>query len=141
MREVQVKYTCDYCGEEITKDEIVHILRPGCINMDDQVVHDPEESIRHYHDYCLEHLLCLTMEKEQELSKEEPEKEPEPEEAPRSKQRGRKPGIDVGKLRSLVDAGWKLDQIMLEDEFKNRDPSGIRKWIKKIKEEKDGGTK
>ncbi len=140
MKTVKITYHCDYCKQPIdTDDDAVCVLLPGRIGYQDSLIMDPEDNVKHYHDYCMEYLLCLTASNDNKKDPE-PEAEPELEKAPKSKQgRGRGPSIDIGKLRSLVAAGWKFDQIMLEDEFKNRDPSGIRRWIKKINDEAKEG--
>lgn len=155
MREVKVTYTCDYCGEVIEEDDIVHILHTGRINAHDQVVHDPEDSIRHYHDYCCEHLLCLTAENEQKFNetKAEPESELEPEDEPTEEpvaepakpkkakrdftlyepgtgpELAKKKKKDLPALKAFLDAGWTLKECAIEFSVAQ---STIYKWKEEI---------
>lgn len=77
MKTVKITYQCDYCREIIDADsDTVRAILPGRIGYQDSFLADSEEEIRHYHDYCLEHLLTMRFEEPQE---EVPEEEPEPE--------------------------------------------------------------
>lgn len=152
MKIVRVEYQCDYCKKKIDPDdEPVLAIMPGRIGYQDQFIPDQgEEKIRHYHDYCLEHILALDYstefpedrsldaldypeEEAEPINFEEmpePVSEPKPEPVIRKNRK-----VDVGKLRSLLTAGWDFKKIMEEDEFKNLHETTVRKWIKKIEQE------
>ena len=77
MKTIKITYQCDYCKEIIDTDsDTVRAVLPGRIGYQDSFLADSEEDIRHYHDYCLEHLLTMRFEEPKE---EVPEEEPEPE--------------------------------------------------------------
>lgn len=82
MKSVKITYQCDYCKEVIDTDsDTVRAVLPGRIGYQDSFLADSEEEIRHYHDYCLVHLLTMRFEEpKEEVSEEEPEPEEEPKE-------------------------------------------------------------
>ena len=61
MKFVQTTYQCDYCKRPIDTDsDTVCVLHPGRVGYRDSLIPDPEDSIHHYHDYCMEFLLSRT---------------------------------------------------------------------------------
>ena len=152
MKNVKITYCCDYCKKVINQDsDTVLAIMPGRIGYRDQFIPEQdEEKIQHYHDYCLEHILALDYSTEfpgdkslEALDKQEEEPEPigfENVPQPVSEREpepvvGNNRKVDVGKLRSLLNAGWSFKKIMEEDEFKNLHETTVRKWIKKIEQE------
>lgn len=136
MKIVKIAYHCDYCKKTIDTDsDTVCILHPGRIGYQDSIVYDSDDSIRHYHDYCMEHILALTYQEEYS----EKEEEPVPDlEADQLKETKEKTGInrkkDLGKLQSLLNAGWTVKEI--REEFNVSDQT-VRNWMKELK----GGQK
>lgn len=109
MKTIKITYQCDYCKEVINTDsDTVRAIMPGRIGYQDSFLPDSEEDIRHYHDYCLEHLLTMRFEEKQE----EPEPEEEPEEKPKEKKK-----VDHDRIVALYQANpprsvaWIADDI------------------------------
>lgn len=76
MKTVKITYQCDYCKEVIDTDsDTVRAIMPGRIGYQDSFLADSEDEIRHYHDYCLEHLLTMHFEEPKEEVPEEELKE------------------------------------------------------------------
>lgn len=138
MKIVKVTYQCDYCKKMIDPviDEVCAI-QPGRIGYQDSFIADPDDRIHHYHDYCLEGLLLMRFQEDD--SERTVEKEPdapemsfaemldeEPEHAPTKKKENKK---DLGKLQSLLNAGWSQKKIA--DEF-GVHLSTIYKWMKEL---------
>ena len=78
MKTIKITYQCDFCKGVIDTDtDTVRAVLPGRIGYQDSFLPDSEDDIRHYHDYCLEHLMTLHFEeKQEEVPEEEPEQEP-----------------------------------------------------------------
>lgn len=104
MKSVKITYQCDYCKEVIDTDsDTIRAVLPGRIGYQDSFLPDSDDEIRHYHDYCLEHLL--TMEFQEEDSEPEGEEQKPEEEPATSKKKGR-PRQDRGFVHgkgSMVD--------------------------------------
>ncbi len=153
MKTVKITYYCDYCKQPIdTDDDAVCVLLPGRIGYQDSLIMDPEDGAHHYHDYCMEYLLCLTASND---TKKDPEPaviaEPEPEETrEKALKRAGIPVIDTteGKkrdeskkdlpaLQAFLDAGrtgkWCADEFRVA-------PSTITHWKEEIKQMKKEGT-
>lgn len=128
MKRVKVSYYCDYCKQEIDTDsDTVRAILPGRIGFQDGFMADSEEEIRHYHDYCLEHLMTLEYQEEvPEPVQEEPVQEEVPEQKPK-----RNSKKDLGKLQSLLNAKWTL--VKIADEFGVSEAT-IYNWINELKE-------
>ena len=61
MKFVQTTYQCDYCKQPIDTDsDTVCVLHPCRVGYQDSLIPDPEDSVHHYHDYCMEFLLNRT---------------------------------------------------------------------------------
>ena len=112
MKKVEVTYYCDFCKQLIDTDsDTVRAVLPGRIGYQDSFLADSEEEIRHYHDYCLEHLLTL------EYQEEEPEEEPVKEEPIREEPTETRKRIDHDKIVALYKANpprtvtWIADDI------------------------------
>ena len=106
MKTIKITYQCDYCKQLIDTDsDTVRAILPGRIGYQDSFLADSEEEIRHYHDYCLEHLLTMRFEEKQE----EPEPEEEPEEEPATS----KKKVDHGRIVALYTARdpWSIKDI------------------------------
>lgn len=151
MKNVKITYCCDYCKKVIDQDsDTVLAIMPGRIGYQDSFMPNPEDKIQHYHDYCLEHILALDYSTEfpgdksldaLDKPKDEPEpmsfkemlepSEPEAKHVPTKKEDNRK---DLGKLQSLLNAGWTKTKIA--DEF-GVHISTIYNWIKEL----EGGQK
>ena len=139
MKTVKIIYQCDYCKQVIDmKEDAVCTLHPGRIDSDDKEVPDPEDGVQHYHDYCMEYLLCLTAATDPR-KKEEPEPDTEKSGKDTSDQGhaeesrpGPKSRKDLGKLNSLLNAGWGIKKIA--DEFGVTDKT-IRNWMQELKKE------
>lgn len=122
MKSIKITYQCDYCREIIDADsDTVRAVLPGRIGYQDSFLPDSEEEIRHFHDYCLEHLLTMRFEEPKEEVKEEPVPEPEPK---------RNIKKDLGKLQSLLNAKWT--RVEIADEFGVSEAT-IYNWIKELK--------
>ena len=111
MKSVKITYQCDFCKEVIDTDsDTVRAILPGRIGYQDSFLADSEEEIRHYHDYCLEHLLTMRFEEKQEEPK--PEEEPEPEEKQKEKKK-----VDHDRIVALYRANpprsvaWIADDV------------------------------
>lgn len=109
MKSVKITYQCDYCREIIDTDsDTVRAILPGRIGYQDSFLADSEDEIRHYHDYCLGHILTLHFEEKQEES--EPEEEPE--EEPKEKKK-----VDHDRIVALYRANpprsvaWIADDV------------------------------
>ena len=111
MKTIKITYQCDYCKEVIDTDsDTVRAILPGRIGYQDSFLPDSEDEIRHYHDYCLEHLLTMRFEEPEE---EVPEEEPEPEfEEPKEKKK-----VDHNRIVALYRANpprsvaWIADDV------------------------------
>ena len=111
MKSVKITYQCDYCREIIDADsDTVRAILPGRIGYQDSFLADSEDEMRHYHDYCLEHLLTMRFEEKQE--EPEPEMEPEPEQEPKEKKK-----VDHDRIVALYRANpprsvaWIADDV------------------------------
>lgn len=123
MKKVEVTYYCDFCKQLIDTDsDTVRAVLPGRIGYKGSFLADTEEEIRHYHDYCLEHLMTMRFEEPKEEVKEEPVPEPEPK---------RNSNKDLGKLQSLLNANWT--RVKIADEFGVSEAT-IYNWINELKE-------
>ena len=110
MKSIKITYQCDYCREIIDTDsDTVRAILPGRIGYQDSFLADSEDEIRHYHDYCLEHLLTLHFEEPEE---EEPEPEPVQEPEPKEKKK-----VDHDRIVALYRANpprsvaWIADDV------------------------------
>jgi len=100
MKKVEVTYYCDYCKQVIDTDsDTVRAILPGRIGYKGSFLADTDDQIRHYHDYCLEHILTIQY-KDEELEPEEVEEEPEVELEEPKKDRKK----DLAKQQSLLNA-------------------------------------
>lgn len=132
MKTVKITYHCDYCKKLIDQDsDTVMAIMPGRIGYGDQFMPDQDEKrVQHYHDYCLEHILALDYSTEfpedKSLEAMDKQEEPGPEHAPTKKEDNRK---DLGKLQSLLNAGWTKTKIA--DEF-GVHISTIYNWMKEL---------
>ena len=139
MKTVKITYHCDYCKKVIDQDsDTVMAIMPGRIGYGDQFMLDQdEEKIQHYHDYCLEHILTLDYSTEfpEDKSLDALDRQPKIKEmgsvselghVPAKKEENKK---DLGKLQSLLNAGWSKPKIA--DEF-NVHISTIYNWIKEL---------
>ena len=113
MKTIKITYQCDYCKEIIDTDsDTIRAILPGRIGYQDSFLPDSEEDIRHYHDYCLEHLLTLHFEENQE--EPEPEMEPEPEQESEPKEKKK---VDHDRIVALYRANpprsvaWIADDV------------------------------
>lgn len=109
MKTIKITYQCDYCKEVINTDsDTVRAIMPGRIGYQDSFLADSEEEIKHYHDYCLEHLLTMRFEEKQE----EPEPEPVEVSKPEPVKRER---VDHGRIVALYTANrtprWTVAEI------------------------------
>ena len=109
MKTIKITYQCDYCREIIDTDsDTVRAILPGRIGYQDSFLPDSEEEIRHYHDYCLEHLMTMRFEEKQE----EPEPEPVEVSKPEPVKRER---VDHGRIVALYTANrtprWTVAEI------------------------------
>lgn len=149
MKQTKTYYFCDFCKQPIdTDNEVVCTLHPGRIGYQDSIIHDPEDSVRHYHDYCCEYLLCLTASTAPSADNEEPEPAPEEELAeepvaepkkPKSRYSPYEPGTgpelakkkkkDLPALKAFLDAGWTLKECAIEFSVAQ---STIYKWKEEI---------
>ena len=121
MKKVEVTYYCDFCKQLIdTNSDTVRAILPGRIGYQDSFLADTDDQIRHYHDYCLAHLLTMRFEEKQE----EPEPEEEPEEEPKKNRKK-----DLGKLQSLLNAKWT--RVKIADEFGVSEAT-IYNWINEL---------
>lgn len=106
MKKVEVTYYCDYCKQVVDADsDTVRAILPGRIGYQDNFLPDSEDEIRHYHDYCLEHLLTMRFEEKQEEPEPEPEEQkPEP---------VKKERVDHGRIVALYTARdpWSIKDI------------------------------
>lgn len=146
------QYFCDYCGEEITDD--VHTIQRGRIGYEgENLLESDPTMIRHYHDYCLEFLLCRTAssdaEKKQEPKAVTTEPKPAPEKPKKSPKKGyklhtddylgpfKKGEKDLPGLQALLDTGktqqWCADEMGVV-------PSTITSWKREIEQMKKEGT-
>lgn len=154
MKTVKIKYCCDYCKQPInTDDDAVCVLLPGRIGYQDSLIMDPEYEAQHYHDYCMNYLLCLTASNNPAKQDPEPEviAEPDPEETHvknlkqagipvidtsegKKREEGKK---DLPALQAFLDAGrtgkWCADEFRVA-------PSTITHWKEEIKQMKKEGT-
>ena len=166
MKSVKITYHCDYCKQVIDQGvDIVCTLHPGRIGSKDAEIRDPDDRVHHYHDYCMEKLLCLQPKdvkvKPNEPDQHEPEggiphqeQEPEAEAEPDPKTRKEtassstmlkgtysgpvKPGAkDLPALKAMLDAGWS--QKKCAEEFCVAQ-STISKWVSDIRSMIDAGT-
>ena len=136
MKTIKITYQCDFCKGVIDTDsDTVRAILPGRIGYKDSFLADTDDQIRHYHDYCLEHILSIQY-KDEEPEPEEVEEEPEPEEVeeepviepePEPKRNRKK---DLGKLQSLINAKWTKTKIA--DEFGVSEAT-IYNWINELK--------
>lgn len=121
MKKVEVTYYCDYCKQVVDTDsDTVRAILPGRIGYKGSFLADTDDQIRHYHDYCLEHVLTI------QYKDEKPEPEPEIELEEPKKDRKK----DLGKLQSLINAKWTKTQIA--DEFGVSEAT-IYNWINELK--------
>ena len=126
MKKVEVTYYCDYCKQVIDTDsDTVRAILPGRIGYKGSFLADTDDQIRHYHDYCLEHILTIQY-KDEELEPEEVEEEPEVELEEPKKDRKK----DLGKLQSLLNAKWT--RVKIADEFGVSEAT-IYNWINELK--------
>ena len=109
MKTIKITYQCDFCKGVIDTDsDTVKAILPGRIGYQDSFLPDSEDEIRHYHDYCLEHILTLHFEEKQE----EVEPEEEPEEEPKEKKK-----VDHDRIVALYKANpprsvaWIADDV------------------------------
>lgn len=142
MKTVKVTYHCDYCKQVVDQDdETVMAIMPGRIGYQDSFMPDSEECVQHYHDYCLAHILTLEFGNDNSVDDQEPagdepqmsfeeilSEEPvsKKEHVPSKKEDNRK---DLGKLQSLLNAGWSKTKIA--DEFSVH-ISTIYNWMKEL---------
>lgn len=118
MKKVEVTYYCDYCKQVVDTDsDTVRAIMPGRIGYKGSFLADTDDQIRHYHDYCLEHVLTIQY-KDEELEPEgveeepEPEMEPEPEQEPKEKKK-----VDHDRIVALYRANpprsvaWIADDV------------------------------
>ena len=128
MKKVEVTYYCDFCKQLIDTDsDTVRAILPGRIGYQDSFLADTDDQIRHYHDYCLEHLMTLEYQEEvPEPAQEEPVQEEVPEQKPK-----RNSKKDLGKLQSLLNANWT--RVKIADEFGVSEAT-IYNWINELKE-------
>jgi len=125
MKIVKVTYHCDFCKQLIDTDsDTVRAILPGRIGYQDSFLADSEDEIRHYHDYCLEHLMTMQY-KDEEPEPEEVEEEPEVELEEPKKDRKK----DLGKLQSLLNAKWT--KVKIADEFGVSEAT-IYNWINEL---------
>lgn len=148
MKAIKISYFCDYCKQPINiDDEVVCILHPGRIGYQDSIIHDSEDSVRHYHDYCCEYLLCLTASTDSSRNEKEPEPAPEEEPVaepaePKKAKRdftlyepgtgpelAKKKKKDLPALKAFLDAGWTLKECAIEFSVAQ---STIYKWKEEI---------
>lgn len=129
MKNVKITYQCDYCKNMIDQDdEPVLAVMPGRIGYRDQFIPDQgDEKIQHYHDYCLKHLLSSSFDTDEK--QKEPVTEPKKQKSEPSEKEERKK--DLGKLKSLLNAGWTKPKIA--DDF-GVSTATIYNWIKEITE-------
>lgn len=107
MKSIKITYHCDYCKQVIDTDsDTVQAVLPGRIGYQDSFLADSEDEIRHYHDYCLEHLLTMRY-KDEEPEEEEVKEEPEEEPATSKKK------VDHGRIVALYTARdpWSIKDI------------------------------
>ena len=151
MKAVKITYHCDYCGGVInTDDDVICVLHPGRIGYQDSLIMQPEDEVQHYHDYCMEYLLCLKVSNDKNRkSQNEPVADPEQEEIEEPKKekykpheggylgpvvRGRK---DLPALNAMFEAGrtykWCAEEFDVA-------VSTIANWKKEIFEMKEAGT-
>lgn len=123
MKKVEVTYYCDFCKQLINTDsDTVRAIMPGRIGYKGSFLADTDDQIRHYHDYCLEHVLTI------QYKDEEPEPEPEEvEEELEEPKKDRKK--DLGKLQSLLNAKWT--KVKIADEFGVSEAT-IYNWINEL---------
>ena len=128
MKKVEVTYYCDFCKQLIDTDsDTVRAVLPGRIGYKGSFLADTEDDIRHYHDYCLEHLLTMRYKDEEpEPELEEVEEEPVVEAKEPKKDRKK----DLGKLQSLLNAKWT--KVEIADEFGVSEAT-IYNWINELK--------
>lgn len=120
MKIVEITYQCNYCKKKIDQDsDVVRAILPGRIGYQDQFTEDSQEKIQHYHDTCMEHILAMTFQAEEELKKLKEEK---------AKKRADSKK-DLGKVQSLLNAGWSKEQIA--DDF-GVHISTVYNWIKEL---------
>ena len=128
MKKVEVTYYCDFCKQLIDTDsDTVRAIMPGRIGYKGSFLADTDDQIRHYHDYCLEHVLTIQYKDEEpEPEPEEVEEEPEVElEEPKNDRKK-----DLGKLQSLLNAKWT--KVKIADEFGVSEAT-IYNWINELK--------
>lgn len=145
------QYFCDYCKEEITDD--VNTIQRGRIGYEGENLLERDPTmIRHYHDYCLEFLLCRTAssdaEKKQEPKAVTTEPDPAPERTKRQYKRGynhtsaytgpfKKGEKDLPGLNALLEAGFSGVECAKE---MGRSEGTISKWRSEIADMKAEGT-
>lgn len=128
MKKVEVTYYCDYCKQVVDTDsDTVRAILPGRIGYKGSFLADTDDQIRHYHDYCLEHILSIQfkdVEPEPEPEEVEEELEAEAEEPKKDRKK------DLGKLQSLLNAKWT--KVKIADEFGVSEAT-IYNWINELK--------
>ena len=105
MKIVKVTYHCDFCKQLIDTDsDTVRAIMPDRIGYKGSFLADTDDQIRHYHDYCLEHILSI------QFKDEEPEPEPEEEQKPEPVKKER---VDHGRIVALYTARdpWSIKDI------------------------------
>lgn len=153
MKSVKISYCCDYCKQPINiDDDTVCVLLPGRIGYQDSLIMDPEDNVRHYHDYCMEFLLCRTAssdaEKKQEPKAVNTAPKPAPEKPKRQYKRGyahapaytgpfKKGEKDLPGLNALLEAGFSGVECAKE---MGRSEGTISKWRSEIADMKAEGT-
>lgn len=104
MKTITITYCCDYCKQVINQDdETVRAILPGRIGYQEGFQAESDDEIRHYHDYCLEHLLTMEFQ-EEDSEPEEEEQKPEP---------VKKERVDHGRIVALYTARdpWSIKDI------------------------------
>lgn len=111
MKKVEVTYYCDFCKQVVDTDsDTVRAILPGRIGYKGSFIADTDDQIRHYHDYCLEHILTIQFKDEEpEPEPEEIEEDPVVEAEPKKNRKK-----DLGKLQSLINAKWTKSEIAKE---------------------------